>query len=58
MNFRKLKIGYIWRGKYSGEKQVPQINLSGNWLQKAGFEVGQNVKIEVQENRLIISNAD
>ena len=52
MNFRFLKTGYLWQGK----KQVPKINISGIWLKNAGFEIGQNVKIEISNNQIIIKN--
>jgi hypothetical protein len=54
MSFKKLKICYMWQGK----KQVPKINISGEWLQKAGFEIGENVNIEVSRNKLIIQNGN
>jgi len=36
----------------------PKLNISGNWLNKAGFEVGEKVKIEVFENKLIITKLE
>jgi len=35
--------------------QVPWLNLSGQWLQKAGFPVGEPIVITVLKNKLIIS---
>ncbi len=52
MFFKKLKICYLWQK----EKQVPKINLSGDWLQNAGFEIGKSVKVEVKANKIIITN--
>ena len=54
MNFKILKISYLFANK----KPVPNINLSGDWLKKAGFEIGKSVTIEIKENQLIIKNAD
>ena len=54
MNFKVLKISYL----FSNKKAVPKINLSGEWLKKAGFEIGKNVTIEIKANQLIIKNAD
>ena len=54
MNFRNLKIAYLWQGK----KQVPKINISGIWLKNAGFEIGQNIKIAISNNQIIITNDD
>lgn len=33
----------------------PKLTISGNWMQKAGFEIGSKVNIEVFENKLIIT---
>lgn len=35
--------------------QTSQIILSGNWLQKAGFNFGDSVNIEVQDKKLVLS---
>ena len=52
INFKKLKICYLWQGK----KQVPKLNISGEWLKNAGFEIGQNIKIAISNNQIIITN--
>ncbi len=52
MNFKILKISYL----FSNKKAVPKINISGQWLKNAGFEIGQSVKIEVVKNQIIIKN--
>ena len=49
-----LKISYLFANK----KAVPKINISGDWLKNAGFEIGKSVKIEVSENQIIIKNAN
>lgn len=54
MNFKKLKICYLWQGK----NKVPKINISGQWLKNAGFEIGQNVTIRISENKILIENGD
>lgn len=54
MNFKKLKICYLWQGK----KQVPKIQVSGKWLEAAGFEIGGDLKVQVLENKIIIENAN
>ncbi|MFD1554504.1 SymE family type I addiction module toxin [Paraburkholderia silviterrae] len=33
----------------------PWIKLSGRWLELAGFEAGQRVRVEVQHGRLVIT---
>lgn len=51
MNFRKMKICYLWQGK----KQVPRINLAGEYLKNAGFEIGDQIKVEIKNKQLIIT---
>ncbi len=34
---------------------VPFIRLRGLWLKKAGFYIGQKIKVCISENRLIIT---
>ena len=36
----------------------PKLTISGNWMQQAGFKIGEKVKIEVFENKLIITKND
>lgn len=38
-------------------KTVPWLNLSGVWLEKAGFEVGDNITISVSRNAITIKVA-
>jgi toxic protein SymE len=35
--------------------QVPWLNLSGQWLEKAGFPVGEPIVISVSKNKLVIT---
>jgi hypothetical protein len=35
-------------------QQVPMLRLTGKWLAKAGFDIGQLIEIEVKRNKLII----
>lgn len=36
----------------------PKITISGNWLEKAGFQIGENITISVSDNLLIIQKAE
>ncbi len=52
---RKLKISSFYtKPLWSKRKIKPKLILSGDWLQKAGFEIGENVTISVSQNLLII----
>ncbi|WP_116787626.1 SymE family type I addiction module toxin [Flavobacterium psychrotrophum] len=32
----------------------PQLTLSGDWMAKAGFSIGEKVSIEIEADRLVI----
>jgi len=55
-NLRKIKISYQYQ-KTVFKKPIlkPKLILSGDWLQRAGFEIGENVIISVSQNQLIIT---
>lgn len=42
------------RGSITGNKDVPWLNVSGEWLKQAGFNIGSQVEITVKQNELII----
>ncbi len=35
-------------------QQVPMLRLTGKWLAKANFEIGQPIEIEVEDGKLLI----
>lgn len=52
---RQLKISSLYANpRWSKSHFKPKLILSGDWLQKAGFEIGENVTISVSQNLLII----
>ncbi|PLB18546.1 MAG: HSP20-like protein [Flavobacteriaceae bacterium FS1-H7996/R] len=34
---------------------MPEIRLEGNWLKKLGFEIGKEIEIKQQKNKLTIT---
>jgi toxic protein SymE len=40
----------------TGLKNVPWLNVSGVWLEQAGFRIGDRVQITIEQNQLIIKN--
>lgn len=57
-SIRKLKISSQYK-KLLWKKPThkPKLTLSGDWMQKAGFEIGESVTISVSENLLIIQKS-
>jgi len=51
---RRLKIQPKIRINKYGQKRVPELKLSGNWLQNMGFQFGSTVTITSMPNLLII----
>ncbi len=41
-------------GRYRNHSRVPDLRLSGKWLGRAGFELGQRIQIKVHYGQLII----
>lgn len=54
---RKLKIysQSMGGGNYTS---VPTILLKGKWLEEAGFQMGEYVAVEIEENRIILSKTN
>lgn len=58
-NLRKLKISSQYcKALWKKPTHKPKLILSGDWLQKAGFEIGENVTVSVSKNLLIIQRVD
>ncbi len=56
---RKLKISsYYAKALWKKSTNKPKLILSGDWMQKAGFEIGENVTVSVSHNLLIIQKVD
>lgn len=53
-NVRRLKIQPKIRFNKYSQKEVPEIKLTGNWLDKLGFEPNQQVNIATLPGLLII----
>ena len=56
--FRKLKVYQKFRYRTWDNTTVPEIRLEGIWLKELGFEIGKDIKIKQQKNRLTITLTD
>ena len=52
---RKMKV-YETSG-YGG-KRVPQIKISGEWLERLGFNIGDEIEVRCEKGRLVIEVFD
>jgi hypothetical protein len=54
---RKIKIyGRFQRRETIKDGFVPHISLSGKWVEDAGFQLGKQVFITVENGRMILEN--
>ena len=54
-NLKQITIGYQWTNrKFAKQEQQPKINLSGNWLHKLGFTIGETCSIIATANYIQI----
>ena len=49
---RQLKVYGLNRS--SAKKEVPQLRLSGTWVEQLGFKIGETVNITTRDRLLII----
>jgi toxic protein SymE len=56
--FRKLKIYQKFQPRERKNITVPEIRLEGKWLKELGFEIGKEIEIKQQQNKLTITLAD
>lgn len=57
--FRKLKIYQKHQTRdWSRYVVVPEIRLEGKWLRELGFEIGKEIEIKQQKNKLTITLTD
>jgi len=41
-------------GRWQASRRIPDIRLSGLWLRSAGFDLGQELEVEVEAGRLTL----
>jgi hypothetical protein len=50
---RGARLGTVC-GRWRHTRRMPDLRLSGKWLEHAGFHLGQEYEVEVQPGRLTI----
>lgn len=51
---RKLKIHPKYRQLAHSQKFVPELRLCGQWLERFGFRIGEQVHITIKDQEIII----
>ena len=54
-NLRQLTVSSIFIKSKWSKSIKPKLTVQGDWMQKAGFEIGDKVQISVNKNQLIIT---
>ena len=49
---RKLKVYHSYRS--SDKKAVPEVRLIGQWLERSGFRIGEQVQVTIKDQQIII----
>jgi toxic protein SymE len=52
---KQVKLQPKYRELAYSQKIVPELKVSGVWLEEAGFKAGEKVNITVSEQQLIIT---
>ncbi len=58
MAFKKNRQMKVYETSGKGYKRVPQIRISGQWLQELGFSIGDTLNVECEGGKLIITLRD
>jgi hypothetical protein len=53
-NHKQVKLQPRYRILSYGQRIVPELRVSGIWLEQHGFKAGGQVEITVSQNELII----
>ncbi|HEX8040267.1 MAG TPA: SymE family type I addiction module toxin [Chryseosolibacter sp.] len=51
---RKLKIHPNYRQLAYSQKFVPELRLCGQWLERSGFRIGEQVQVTIKDQEIII----
>ena len=54
---KRLKIHPRYRQLAYGEAFVPELRLSGKWLEQSGFKIGEQVQVTIKDQELVIKPA-
>lgn len=53
MEAKKVKTVKLC-GHYDGHQRVPELRISGIWLDKLGFDIGRTVEITSSEGEMVM----
>jgi hypothetical protein len=49
---RKLKVYNSYRSR--DKQAVPEVRLIGQWLQRSGFKIGEQIQVTIKDQEIII----
>ncbi len=48
----------VYKSTGTDYQRIPQIKMQGEWLEKAGFSIGDHIQVTCQRNRLVITKSN
>lgn len=54
-HLRVFKVSYSGR---AADKHRPRLTIVGDWLERAGFEIGDVVVVSISEGRIVLRTVD
>ena len=54
---KTIKVQYSTRYNDRRYSEVPKIQMEGKWLEAIGFSVGDKIRVEYDDGRIIIRTA-
>jgi hypothetical protein len=51
---KKVRLHTVSSVRDNGQKKVPSLRISGEWLEKLGFQLGRQYVIHEQPGQLVI----
>lgn len=55
---RKSRKMTVYKTTGTRYQHIPQIKMQGDWLEDAGFSIGDHIQVKCQKNRLIITKSN
>ena len=55
---RSLTVYRLYQPRGSNYIKVPEVRLSGKWLQELGFDISQRISVRVQKGLIVIRPTD
>jgi hypothetical protein len=52
--YRGVRFGTVCGGRWRDGRRLPDLRMTGGWLEQVGFDLGQEYEVEVEAGKLTI----